>query len=234
MIDELLLIPDKADIERDGIAKVWEEHGGIVKRIGKFWVKPETNGKRIALYGYDSFCLVLAQILELEMCMPKDEWIATLPNEFTKRQIQIVELGNAHQMAYPKFIKPVTPKLFKAAIFETAASLQEITQDISREERLIVSDIVSVDKEVRSFILDNEVQDLAYYEGEGDLTEVKAFITGFLEKTSIVFPPTFVLDVGYNSQLGWFIIEFNSTWGAGLNGCDAAKVVNCIRAAAIN
>ena len=77
MKDELLLIPDKADIERDGIAKAKEEHGGIVKRIGKFWVKPETNGKRIALYGYDSFCLVLAQILELEMCMPKDEWIAT-------------------------------------------------------------------------------------------------------------------------------------------------------------
>lgn len=234
MKDELLLIPDKADIERDSIAKVWEDNGGTVKRVGKFWVKPETNGKRVALYGYDSFCLVLAQILELEMCMPKDEWIAALPYEFAKREIQLVELGNANQISYPKFIKPVTPKLFKAAVFETSASLQEITQDISPEERLIVSDIVSVDKEVRSFILDNEVQDLAYYEGEGDLTEVKAFITDFLKMTNIEFPPTFVLDVGFNDQLGWFIIEFNSSWGAGLNGCDAAKVVNCIRAAAIN
>jgi len=47
-------------------------------------------------------------------------------------------------------------------------------------------------------------------------------------------PTTFVLDLGYNEKLGWFVIEFNSSWGAGLNFCKPEKVVECIRAAAVN
>jgi len=34
---------------------VWEERGGEVKRIGKFWIKPEIGNKRVAIYGNDSF-----------------------------------------------------------------------------------------------------------------------------------------------------------------------------------
>jgi len=43
MKNELLLIPDKADEERDTIAAAWEANGGEVKRIGKFWIKPNVG-----------------------------------------------------------------------------------------------------------------------------------------------------------------------------------------------
>ena len=47
-------------------------------------------------------------------------------------------------------------------------------------------------------------------------------------------PKSYVLDIGYNKANGWFIIEFNASWGAGLNGCQAEKVIECIRTATVN
>jgi len=104
MENEILLIPDKTDTERDAIAKIWENAGGEVKRIGKFWVKPEIGNKRVSIYGYDSFCLVLAQILGIELEMVKDEWIANLPDTYLKRQIEIKPISQIEEIEYPKFI----------------------------------------------------------------------------------------------------------------------------------
>ena len=50
----------------------------------------------------------------------------------------------------------------------------------------------------------------------GDLTE------------SMVLPRTVVVDVGLVDGRGWAVIEFNASWGAGLNGWDAEKVLPAI------
>ena len=156
MENELLIIPDKVDVERDSIAKVWEENGGEVLKLGKFWIKPYTK------------------------------------------------------------------------------ELKSKIEGIKEDERLICSDIILVEAELRSFILNNQIQDLAFYEGNGSLEEAENFINLFLEETTISFPKTFILDIGFNRTLGWFIIEFNASWGAGLNFCQPQKVINCIRTATVN
>lgn len=234
MKNELLLIPDKPDLERDSLAKIWEQNGGQVSRVGKFWIKPETQGKRVSIYGYDSFCLVLAQLLEIEMLMPKDEMIAHLDNKFIKRKIELVQLSNLSEIEFPKFIKPVTPKLFKAEVFTSIENLKTVTAHIEDFEILICSEIIEVKKEVRSFILNREIKDLAFYEGTGDIEAPRQFINDFLKEVDLDLPATFVLDLGFNETLGWFVIEFNSSWGAGLNFCNPEKIVECIRAAAVN
>ena len=63
--NEVLLIPDKEDEERNDLANTWKYLGGEVKRIGKFWIKPEVGNKRVSLYGFDTFCLVLAGLKSL-------------------------------------------------------------------------------------------------------------------------------------------------------------------------
>ena len=231
MHNEILLIPDKEDRERDALAEVWQRKGGEVLRIGKFWIKPEVGDKRVSIYGYDSFCLVLAQVLGLEMVMVKDEWIAALSYPYLKRKVDISSIADAERILYPMFIKPVTPKLFKAEIFQSAAHLKTKVEDVNRDEQLICSEVIDVKKEVRSFILNKEIKDLAYYEGEDNIEEARNFIEGFLSDTSLDLPVTFVLDIGYNDTDGWFVIEFNSSWGAGLNFCSPEKVIDCIRAA---
>lgn len=234
MKNELLLIPEKADLERDSLAKVWTKNGGEVLRIGKFWVKPKTKNKRVTIYGNDTFALVLAQVLNLNLWIPKDEDIAKMNFEFVKRKIELFPVKNLGHIQFPKFVKPVKPKLFKAAIFNSLKDLNSALKDIEEEELLICSEIVEVEKEVRAFILNHKIMDLAYYEGNGTLEEPKTFIESFLEKSKLNLPKSFVLDIGCGKSENWFIVEVNSSWGAGLNSCNPEKVINCIREATIN
>lgn len=41
-------------------------------------------------------------------------------------------------------------------------------------------------------------------------------------------PRVVVIDIAYNQEKGWFVLEFNACWGAGLNNCNAEKVIDCI------
>lgn len=234
MRNEILLIPNKPDIERDKVAKAWLESGGEVLRIEKFWKKPVTNDKRVTLYGFDTFCLVLAQILDLELRMPKDEIIAGLPKAFVTRDLAIKTISESETITFPIFIKPVQPKLFVAKVFQSLTEFQTVITDLQSDVKLICSSIIKVEKEVRAFILENSIADLAFYEGDGDLNAAYIFIEDFLQKNTSNLPKTYVLDIGYNEKEGWFIIEFNSSWGAGLNGCSAEKVIKCIRIATVN
>lgn len=47
-------------------------------------------------------------------------------------------------------------------------------------------------------------------------------------------PQAVVVDIAYSGQTGWFVLEFNACWGAGLNNCNADKVIECIIGATIN
>lgn len=234
MKDELLLIPEKVDAERNSLAQSWVKNGGQVLYIGKFWIKPETHSKRITLYGNDTFVLVLAQVLNLNLLSTKDEEIASIDFKFVKRNLDIISVSQVNQIQFPTFLKPVKPKLFKAQVFHSIKSLNKVIESLEKDELLICSEIIEIEKEIRAFILNQKIMDLAYYEGNGELALPKDFIRSFLENSKISLPSSFVLDIGWNQKQGWFIIEVNSSWGAGLNSCNPEKVINCIREATIN
>lgn len=234
MKNHILIIPDKPDVERDAIAKAWKTKGGNVLRIGKFWIKPDVGNRKVVLYGYDSFCLVLAQILGLDVVSPKDEWIAMIDAQWTKRNITLSTIHQLKEDDFPIFIKPITPKLFRGKVYHSREELDTEIQGVKPDEGIILSERIAVEKEVRAFILDGKVKSIAFYEGEGDTDKPKDFLNQFLSQTKIDLPRTFVLDMGFNKIVGWFMLEFNSTWGSGLNGCNANKVIDCIEVATIN
>jgi hypothetical protein len=84
-----------------------------------------------------------------------------------------------------------------------------------------VSEPVTFSAKVRTFVLDGRVLDAAVYEGEAELSGAVDFV-GALTK-SIVLPLTVVIDVGLADGRGWAVIEFNASWGAGLNGCEGSS-----------
>lgn len=230
--NEILLVPEKFDLERDSVASAWKQMGGVVKRIAKFWEKPEFDDKdQVTIYGNDTFSLVLAQVIDVSLISPKDEVIAELSEEWTKRNIQLTTLRETEQLNFPMFVKPVKPKLFSSKVYDSFIELQDETSGINGGETVITSETVTIEAEVRSFILNNNIQDLAFYEGTGNLQEAHSFIESFLENCSIELPSTYVMDIGFNSIHGWFIIEFNATWGSGLNNCNPKKVIPCIQSA---
>lgn len=234
MKNEILLIPDKPDIERDSVADIWIDNGGEVMRIGKFWERPDIDSKRITIYGNDTFSLVLAQVIGVELIIPRDETISWLDLKWTKRKIDVLEISEVNDTFFPTFLKPVKPKTFKSKIYEEIDGFLKEVEGIDQNEKIIRSEIISIISEARAFILNGKILDLALYEGSADLSSAKGFLSNFLINNDMDLPKTYVVDLGYNDSDKWFIIEFNSCWGAGLNSCKPDKVIYGIREATIN
>lgn len=234
MKNELLLIPEKLDAERDSVASTWVKNGGEVLRIGKFWEPPKIDSKRVTIYGNDTFSLVLAQVLGLELMLPKDEIIGEMEHKWVKRKMEVLAISEVSAHLFPTFIKPVSPKTFASKVYQNLPDFLQETKGIQPTEKIIRSDAVSIDSEVRAFVLNGQILDSAVYEGSADVREANKFLDDFLTHESTQLPKSYVIDLGHNHTSGWFIIEFNASWGAGLNCCDPQKVIRGIREATVN
>jgi hypothetical protein len=225
----ILLIPDKPDAERDALANVWEQHGGEVFRLGRFWDPPALDVKRVRIHGGTSFVLVLQEKLGFELCTPADDLILSLPPEALKRRIQKQRLREAEHFEYPLFVKPFTPKLFAAHVYGNLAELRRECHGLGIDTAVFTSNAVPFVAEARTFILAGEVLDCAFYEGDGNVREAAAAAAHF--SRSPILPRAVVLDIGLIKDQGWAVIEVNAAWGAGLNGCQAERIWPCIAAA---
>jgi hypothetical protein len=157
----VLLMPDKPDAERDALANIWEQHGGEVLRLGRFWEPPVLDVKTIRVYGGTSFVSVLQEKLGFELCTPSDDLILSLPPEVLKRRIKKRHLREAEHFQFPVFVKPVTPKLFAAHVYGNVDELRRECQGLDIDTAIFTSSIVSFVAEARTFILDGKVLDCA-------------------------------------------------------------------------
>jgi hypothetical protein len=232
----ILLIPEKTDSEFEQVFASWTNNGGLIKRLGKYWIKDEEVAKqKIAIYGNQTFAFVLAQIYNIELLSPDDTLVARLDNKWTKRSIELKQIGQITESDFPVFIKPVIPKIFIAGVFENISAFQQVIKGLQDHEEILVSSIVeTIQAEARGFIMNGIVKDLALYEGDADLTAGKIFLSDFVTSNKDQMPDVLVVDIAYNKHLGWFVLEFNACWGAGLNNCSAENVIECIINATIN
>ena len=226
--EKCLLIPAKADIERDAVAKAWKDQGGTVIRVERFWETVELKEKIPVLYGNHIFCLVLAQKLNVELVSPPDDLLFHLPEKWLKRVITESTIKDAFHFIYPCFIKPMVPKIFSGKVYNSHKELLEECIGLNDNTPIIHSEIMQIRAEVRAFILDNKIVSASIYEGNADIQEAISFVNQFLTDNVHPTPRTYVLDVGLTDSGEWLIVEANAVWGAGLNGCDANAVVSCI------
>ena len=224
-----LLIPDKPDVERDAVAQAFETCGGTVHRIARFWDPPHFEPSAVRVYGADAFCMVLQQKIGFTLCSPSDELLLTVPSRFLNRQIFRQTLGETPSADFPAFIKPVIPKQFRGAVYESSTAVAAECRGLPPDTAIVVAEAVAFTAEVRSFVLDGVVLDLAVYEGPSDAAGAGEFVEALTKSMSL--PRTVVVDVGLIDGRGWAVVEFNAAWGAGLNGCDAEKVLPAIVAA---
>jgi len=232
----VLLIPEKTDVEFEQVVAAYTKRGGRVKRLGKYWVRDEQLAtEQLAIYGNQAFALVLAQIYGLELLSPDDTLITRLEHRWTKRTVILKRIGDIQENDFPVFIKPVIPKMFLAGVFQHITDFKKATEGLPDTEEILVSTIIdNIQAEARCYLMNGEVQDLAFYEGNADLSAAKAFVTGFAAANKEKLPAVVVADIAYAPQTGWFILEFNACWGAGLNSCNAENVIDCILSATFN
>ena len=232
----ILLIPEKTDPETEQVFEAWTKQGGEVKRLGKYWIKDEELAqKKIAIYGNQAFAFVLAQIYNVELISPDDTLIVRLDHKWTKRFIQLKQINQLAESDFPIFIKPVIPKMFIAGIFQTGNDFKQAASGLPDTEEILVSTIVNnITAEARCYIKGNTVKDIALYERSADLSTGRQFISAFVEENKSSLPEVVVIDIAYSEEAGWFVLEFNACWGAGLNSCKAENVIDCIIGATVN
>jgi ATP-grasp domain, R2K clade family 2 len=232
----ILLIPEKTDIEFEEVFTTWVKHGGKIKKLGKYWVKDEellTN--KIAIYGNQTFAFVLAQIYNVQLLSPDDTLIARLDYKWTKRKVELKQINQICDKDFPVFIKSVIPKIFIANIFTSFFDFKQVIKGLQDSEAILVSSIVeNILAEARSFIMDGVIKDIALYEGSADLLNGIKFLLDFIENKKSQLPKVLVIDIAFSEQTGWFILEFNACWGAGLNNCKAENIIDCIINATVN
>jgi len=221
-----LLISDKSDLERDAVAEIWEEKFGDVLRLARFWEPPELNSASVRIYGAETFSLVLAQILNVNLVTPTDDLILSVPDSFLLRKVRRAPLAATGELKFPIFVKSLIPKQFEARIYQSRADLADVCAGLDESSELLVSEIVSFIGEARFFVRNNTIASCALYEGVGDLESAKTFVKSLIR--SMDLPVTFVVDVGLLADENWCVVEFNAAWGAGLNGCDPQGVAECI------
>lgn len=236
-----LIIPEKADAERQSVADAWRALGGRVREVGKFWIQLDLEPEeRACVYGHEMFGLVMAQVNGWHLATVDDAAIAQVGIEWVKRKVDLVPIGDLPKLHFPIFVKPVQPKQFRAAVYPAWKELMAEIEGIDGEEMAIVSEVVEISAEARAFVLDGKVMDLALYVGSGDPQEARAFVEAFLAEglaesgqgeNAIHLPRSFVVDVALSPDKDWIVLEFNSAWGAGLNGCDPQRIIPCIAAA---
>jgi hypothetical protein len=226
-----LVISDKPDLERDAVAAVWEAAGGEVLRLGRFWEPPPLAPDRVRVYGADAFCQVLAQKLALSLVSPADDHLLQLSSGVVKRSIRAAKVGEVAAIAVPAFVKSYIPKLIRSRVYVSSSDLVGELHGLEPTTELLVSEIVELEAEARSWVLDGEVVAIACYEGDADLVPARVLATAAAREPAI--PSPCVIDVGLTRDRGWIVIEANAAWGAGLNGCDALAAARCIARASL-
>ncbi|MCA9257537.1 MAG: ATP-grasp domain-containing protein [Phycisphaerales bacterium] len=226
---------DNQAMWRAAIARDWDVERARGIRI------PEINDSEIVLYVESLYAPTIADRLGLRLMEVPEDWLASLPREFTRRSIDLATLGVARSLTTPTFVKPPNDKSFAARVYENGSALPDAFDDAMT---VLVSEPVAWDAEFRCFALDGRVRTLSPYLRRGALSRADGFSASDEELTAAQSladevlaihaektPNAVVIDVGRLDDGNWAVVEANAAWGSGIYGCDPDVVLEVIRRA---
>ena len=172
---------------------------------------------------------------QVELLSPNESTLTETSFQWTKRTLSLKPKSSLTQEQFPLFNKPFIPKIITARIYPSFETFQQKTVGLDDEEVFIASSILeNTTTEAITFVHQKLVLDIVFYEGNGDILSAHQFLIDFIRIHADILPDSVVVDIGYQIQLGWFSIELNESWGAGLYRCKAEKVIDGIIAATKN
>ncbi|WP_051794788.1 ATP-grasp domain-containing protein [Streptomyces sp. NRRL S-87] len=196
-------------------------------------------------YGGPVFAARVVDALEVALLEPSDDWLATLPHEYTGRRIALATLGEARRLTRPAFVKPPTDKSFPAAVYADGSRLPT-GPDLSPDVLVQISDVVTWATEFRLYVLDGEVRTGSQYATFGRLhaepldghrheDAVLAFADEFLATCGDRLPSAVVVDIGLLSapEHGdaadqWAVVEANMAWFSNSYAADPDRALDVV------
>lgn len=234
----LILTPRQTEDSR----QLWRaaiELGWGVERLPDWRVSERMKQvEEPVLYVESLMTPLIAAAFKVRLSEPPEDWLASLPEEYRRRTVRRMTLGEARRLPKPAFIKPPNDKSFPARVYEPS----ELPLDFSDEISVLVAEPVCWEIEFRCFILDRKLRTFSVYLREGALQRDFNFVSsdaedeamrGFLQRVlsdhRVQLPRAIVMDVGTIAGRGWAVVEVNAAWGSGIYGCDPREVLQVLR-----
>jgi len=208
-----------------------------LNRFNAKWNVPEEfRDDVIAVYGEDIYAEIVAEQCNLTLTKPKDNWLAEISEQFTRRKISY---GHLKEFVEEEniFIKCSDFKSFKAGVFDKVTDIKGF-HTLDLDSMVFTSEVVEWELEVRCFVLNNEIKTHSSYWrnsefdtnplSEKEEQDLYKFFNSFIHKYSSTLPKAIVLDFGIIKEKGWALIEANPSWCSGLYACDAEKALEVI------
>lgn len=203
----------------------------------------------IAVYGESLFAIILTTKLNHVVIEPTSDWLAHVPDVYTKRTITNMTLGEARAFTGPRFVKNADGmKAFEAKVYPSGAMLP--TPEFYPDDyEVIVSEPVVWEVEYRCFIRERLLATLSIYLKAGELArtstgqwlagtdeaeQARAFCQMLLDDHELAIPPACVIDVGRIAGRGWAVVEANPAYGSGIYGCDPKEVLQVVNRATLH
>ncbi|GMU80774.1 MAG: hypothetical protein AMXMBFR47_06450 [Planctomycetota bacterium] len=184
------------------------------------------------------FAPMIAGFFGLRAVEPPDDWLCQIPEEYRRRAVHLTTLGAARAAAEAQFIKPPNDKSFRAGIYRG----DELPAEFDSAMPVLVSEIVEWEAEFRFFVLDREILTFSLYARDGvpqrdndfALSDAEGrsaaeFANRVIADRRVELRRAAVLDIGTIKGRGWAVVEQNAVWGAGIYGCDPARVLEALR-----
>lgn len=201
------------------------------------------SGQKGVPYGAWTFCEVIAQQMEWTLKRNKFDWLAKLPERYTKRQVEFMTLAEARKITERKFIKPADDKCFDAKVYEPGTFNPPAI--IEENYPTLVSEPVGFTLEYRCFVHERMVSTWSNYIYHEHLADPKywdavpataeclphEFVQEMLHDYNGIENVPSVIDVGFLPGKGWAIIETNEAYASGLYGCDPVLALGVMASA---
>jgi hypothetical protein len=230
-----LLLPRRYTEDSILLWKAAIESGWETERLFSYDMPAHLReSKDLVFYGETVMADAATQQLNFALIEPPDNWLPSLPSSYRLRSVELTTYVEACVESGPLFFKPANDKMFPAGV--RASGKELLYFNVEPTSPVLVSEAVDFRVEYRCFVLDQEIETLAPYNGEEepeDRSHARAFLQDFLRDPYVQLPPAVVVDVGYIRGRGWAVVEANPCWASGIYTCHPHSVLKVLQRASV-
>lgn len=242
MSDKLLLLHSRYSVDDCDIWRAAIKRGWRTERIGMSHIelgyKLAGHPNMVRYYGNMLHIEEIGKYLPCKM-LPLD--IANLANlePWTKRKIELFRCKDiAMPLREAGFYKATGIKWLESRVYKAGESFE-----CKPDDTIYKQDILDIVSEVRTFVINGEIQTASWYKVErefdpkpvqtfGPLDELQALTDSLWSEAK--WPNGVVFDFGCLKSGEWIFIEANEAYASGLYYCDPDKCLDTIVASQVS
>jgi hypothetical protein len=172
-------------------------------------------GKDVVMCGFiEDVCLALKTI---NVEKPKAIDYPESLKSFLKREIKETTIGELKKLNNPYFIKPKQHKLFTGFVYDGSEKRKRLIVDQPDNTEIYFSEPINIVSEYRTFVLNNEIQDVKRYCGDWSVAPNKHFVDNIISSYEDC-PVAYTADIGVLSNGENILIEVNDGFSFGSYG----------------